>query len=233
MIMHGDKQIQRIFHGDKEIIRAYQGDSLVFRSKLIEGEDYEVYKWLRIKYSTKKTGGISNNLIILNQDPISTIDYIVNITTWSNCGVMRVVNKNNEVMSLFSNPWCFWNAAQSKVTWTSNVAVKLNTDLKISVVANAIKTPILYSSINSVYGVGLYVAYNAGKVNSINAKISKVIINGREYVPAMLKKKCLGLTYKSMYEYDKKEFNVGTAGFVEVGTMNFIASTNGGLSVEN
>lgn len=42
MIYHGDKQIQKIYHGDKEIIRAYQGDSLVFRSKLIEGEDYEV-----------------------------------------------------------------------------------------------------------------------------------------------------------------------------------------------
>lgn len=47
MIMHGDKQIKQIFHGDKEIIRAYQGDSLVFRSKLIEGEDYERFGWLQ------------------------------------------------------------------------------------------------------------------------------------------------------------------------------------------
>ena len=45
--MHGDKKITQMFHGDKEIIRAYQGDSLVFRSRLIEGEDYERKGWLQ------------------------------------------------------------------------------------------------------------------------------------------------------------------------------------------
>lgn len=62
MIMHGDKQIQRIFHGDKEIIRAYQGDSLVFRSKLIEGEDYEVYTWLHAHHGLIHVMDNYNNL---------------------------------------------------------------------------------------------------------------------------------------------------------------------------
>lgn len=62
MIMHGDKQIQKIYHGDKEIIRAYQGDSLVFRSRLIEGEDYEVYTWLQAHHGLIHVMNGYNNL---------------------------------------------------------------------------------------------------------------------------------------------------------------------------
>lgn len=43
----GTRTAQKMYVGEKEVLRVYNGANLVFPDKLKEGEDYEVFDWLR------------------------------------------------------------------------------------------------------------------------------------------------------------------------------------------
>lgn len=254
MIYHGDKQIKQIFHGDKEIIRAYQGDSLVFRSKLIEGEDYEVYKWLKPNTSTasKETAYIDTKLKLLTQKV--TIDIELNYSNiWLTNGSPSVMGARNELASNNATT-LIWiekikgircdlvtsNSTTLHVPNKSNTAMRIKADrLTNAIYVNGVKKFTNNNSKNIGYNnqsIRLFSTPLQGDSNyNYIGRIGVVIlsednIEKGHYIPCKLKR-----NISAQFASDNKSHNTGECGMYDrvTGKVFFNANTTGAFTVYN